>query len=131
MRVEAGRLRSRLREYYDTEGREDRVLIELPKGGYLPAFTFREEEAAKEKEALPVVVQQVPEPVPVRARRAWAGWVLAVLLLVGLMAGVGWRWHAARKQAAPGGHAGEPIAVAVLPFANETSDKGTTTWRMG
>lgn len=38
VRVEASRLRSKLREYYETEGREDRVRIELPKGGYAPVF---------------------------------------------------------------------------------------------
>src|SRR5215470_7740325 len=34
VRVEAGRLRSKLREYYDESGKYDRVLIELPKGSY-------------------------------------------------------------------------------------------------
>ena len=33
VRVEAGRLRSRLREYYGEQGKEDALLIELPKGG--------------------------------------------------------------------------------------------------
>src|ERR1700755_1197836 len=40
VRVEAGRLRSRLREYYDLEGSDDPVSIDIPKGGYHPAFTF-------------------------------------------------------------------------------------------
>jgi len=34
---EAGRLRARLAEYYD-EGRGDTVIVELPKGGYIPRF---------------------------------------------------------------------------------------------
>src|ERR1700677_1694818 len=34
VRVEAGRLRSRLREYYDVEGIADPVFIDVPKGGY-------------------------------------------------------------------------------------------------
>ena len=38
VRVEAGRLRQRLEHYYLTQGREDPVLIELPRGGYVPAF---------------------------------------------------------------------------------------------
>lgn len=38
VRVEAGRLRLRLREYYKTEGQRDEVAIELPKGGYVPVF---------------------------------------------------------------------------------------------
>ena len=38
VRVEASRLRRRLEHYYLTAGREDSVLIELPRGGYVPAF---------------------------------------------------------------------------------------------
>lgn len=34
VRVEAGRLRSKLTEYYSNVGRDDTVKIELPKGGY-------------------------------------------------------------------------------------------------
>ena len=41
VRVEAGRLRERLKSYYEYEGRADTVLIELPKGGYAPRFTER------------------------------------------------------------------------------------------
>src|SRR5689334_14917260 len=40
VRTEAGRLRSRLSEYYAGEGKDDALVIELPKGGYVP--TFRE-----------------------------------------------------------------------------------------
>ncbi len=36
VRVEAGRLRRRLAEYYQSQGREDAVRIELPRGGYTP-----------------------------------------------------------------------------------------------
>ena len=38
VRVEARRLRMKLRKYYETEGLEDRLLIEYPKGGYAPAI---------------------------------------------------------------------------------------------
>jgi len=41
VRVEAHRLRSRLRKYYETEGRADPVLIELAKGSYAPVFSPR------------------------------------------------------------------------------------------
>src|SRR5690242_13584507 len=41
VRVEASRLRSRLREYYDEEGRDDPWLIEVPKGSYSAVFTPR------------------------------------------------------------------------------------------
>jgi Tol biopolymer transport system component len=42
VRTEAGRLRGRLAEYYVGEGKDDAIVIELPKGGYTPAFRFRE-----------------------------------------------------------------------------------------
>jgi Tol biopolymer transport system component len=38
VRVQAGKLRSRLQQYYSAEGRADQVLIEFPKGGYVPLF---------------------------------------------------------------------------------------------
>jgi dipeptidyl aminopeptidase/acylaminoacyl peptidase len=42
VRVEAGRLRDRLRSYYQGEGEADRLLITLPKGGYVPEFSERQ-----------------------------------------------------------------------------------------
>ena len=39
VRVEASRLRNRLREYYDTQGKHDPILIDIPKGGYSAVFT--------------------------------------------------------------------------------------------
>ena len=41
VRVEAGRLRRRLERHYLTEGVGDPVLIEVPKGGYVPEFSYR------------------------------------------------------------------------------------------
>ncbi len=41
VRVQARRLRSKLSLYYETDGRADTVLIELPSGGYVPVFHFR------------------------------------------------------------------------------------------
>ncbi|WP_433972637.1 hypothetical protein [Tunturiibacter lichenicola] len=42
VRVEAGRLRTRLREYYDIAGAADPIFIEIPKGGYTATFIPRE-----------------------------------------------------------------------------------------
>jgi Tol biopolymer transport system component len=42
VRTEAGRLRGRLAEYYMREGNDDAIVIELPKGGYTPAFRLRD-----------------------------------------------------------------------------------------
>ena len=38
VRTEASRLRARLSRYYATEGSRDQMVIELPKGGYVPSF---------------------------------------------------------------------------------------------
>lgn len=41
VRVEARRLRYKLRDYYEGEGRDDPILIDLPKGSYLAVFQPR------------------------------------------------------------------------------------------
>jgi tetratricopeptide (TPR) repeat protein len=40
VRIEAGRLREKLRRYYDTDGWNDPVRIELPRGTYMPRIMF-------------------------------------------------------------------------------------------
>jgi len=40
VRVQASRLRAKLQEYYATEGKDDKVIIELPKGHYTPVFSY-------------------------------------------------------------------------------------------
>lgn len=42
VRMQAGRLRRILQDYYREEGRSDEVLILLEKGSYIPQFTFQE-----------------------------------------------------------------------------------------
>ena len=44
VRVQARNLRSRLEKYYETQGNEDPIRIELPKGTYVPVFHYRTEE---------------------------------------------------------------------------------------
>jgi hypothetical protein len=50
VRLEAGRLRDRLREYYETDGQNDPIRIDLPKGSYTPHVEFRQ---AATSDALP------------------------------------------------------------------------------
>jgi hypothetical protein len=40
VRVQAGRLRTKLHEYYGTEGKDDGIIIDLPKGQYTPVFSY-------------------------------------------------------------------------------------------
>ena len=100
VRVEAGRLRSRLREYYDGEGSSDPVYIDVPKGGYHPAFTFREAKIGAAKE-VPQIVGQ-PEPVETTAGRwsplSWGRWVVVGVLLLALVAAGVWRWRPSSQQ---------------------------------
>ena len=45
VRIEAARLREKLREYYGTDGQGDPIHIDLPKGTYTPQIEFRHEGA--------------------------------------------------------------------------------------
>src|SRR5579864_9478289 len=54
VRVQARRLRARLTRYYREEGRNDEVLIDLPKGGYAPLF--QNVEAAEPKHSMASVL---------------------------------------------------------------------------
>ena len=47
VRVEIGRLRNKLREYYATDGRDDAIVFEFPKGGYRPRIGFGDEAVAR------------------------------------------------------------------------------------
>src|SRR5450631_3328235 len=46
VRVEAGKLRKRLEEYYADEGASSALRIEVPRGSYVPQFELRTEPAA-------------------------------------------------------------------------------------
>ncbi|MBI1357495.1 MAG: tetratricopeptide repeat protein [Acidobacteria bacterium] len=45
VRVQARRLRAKLESYYEDEGKGDEILIELPKGAYVPVFRARSPQA--------------------------------------------------------------------------------------
>lgn len=63
VRVEAGRLRSRLKSYYVEQGRDDPILIELPKGGYTPRWSVREEAAPAPSASSAIAVDDDHDPV--------------------------------------------------------------------
>ncbi len=54
VRVQARNLRDKLAEYYQTDGRADSLLIELPKGSYVPTFRPRNTRNAPTPEAVRV-----------------------------------------------------------------------------
>src|SRR5258705_3926032 len=53
VRVQAGRLRAKLAEYYASEGAEDQILIDIPRGTYALAFHDRPQGGARNLAASP------------------------------------------------------------------------------
>lgn len=86
VRVEAGRLRRALAQYYAGDGRGDPVQISMPVGGYVPVFTWFGGEGSR---IAAEIADDAPEPDRRTARR-WTGLTLAALAL-GLLA-LGW-WY--------------------------------------
>src|ERR1700722_3031364 len=82
IRVQAGRLRLKLTEYYGSEGADDPILVDLPKGGYL--LTFHHRTAAPHR---------VLSLTPMRAKEdSWGSltrthnWAIVAIVLVILLA---------------------------------------------
>lgn len=59
VRVEARRLRSKLKAYYEGDGRSDPVLIEFPSGGYAPRIRNRDSAPAAAAEAPGIITVAV------------------------------------------------------------------------
>src|SRR5271157_398646 len=53
VRMAARRLRAKLQEYYETEGRSDAIRIEVPKGAYVASFVSVPEATAADASASP------------------------------------------------------------------------------
>jgi adenylate cyclase len=77
VRVEAGRLRSRLDEHYNGEGAASPIRISLPRGGYVAQFERRVE---------PLAPAPVPAPAVAEKRRTWAAWPLTAGLICAVAA---------------------------------------------
>lgn len=101
VRVEAGKLRKRLDEYYANEGASAPLLIEVPKGSYIPQFQLR----------------SLPAAPDAPTKRAPAKRAPVLLTLLALAAGVWWgvvHFRAPAPAIAP--------SIAVLPFLNLSTD---------
>lgn len=103
VRVEAGRLRSRLDEYYNGEGASAAWRITLPRGGYVAHFEPRVE--------APV---SIPAPAPARPRTSWATWPVTLALTAAVTAMVVWLGGSTPTPA----ETGAP-GVAVLAFSGD------------
>jgi tetratricopeptide (TPR) repeat protein len=100
VRTQARRVREKLGQYYSTEGRLDPVLIEIPKGGYVPQFRLAQQMVARER-----------EDAPSARRNSNIAWVTAAL--VGIAVGgvaIGMRKQVETPPRLP--------TMAVLPFVD-------------
>jgi len=80
VRVQAGRLRTKLAEYYTSEGAEDPILVEIPKGTY--ALTFHHRSTPGQKALTGATSPSVPgASTSVQTPRRWFS-VMFVLALV-------------------------------------------------
>jgi TolB-like protein/Flp pilus assembly protein TadD len=101
VRTEASRLRARLAEYYLGEGKDDAIVIELPKGGYTPAFRCREPKP------------ESPERAGKTRRRIWLIALSSLFVAMGVLI-----WYRIQYRSTP-------IAIAVLPLENLSHDPGS------
>ena len=102
VRTEASRLRARLSEYYLADGKSDSMIIELPKGGYVPVVHSAER---TDKPAAPEAARLNKWRIPVG--------IAALALLVVASAAVNWWWFRPQNS---------PIPIAVLPLLNLNQD---------
>jgi serine/threonine-protein kinase len=112
VRTEAVKLRARLREYYESEGREDQIVIDLPKGGYIPAFRHREK---------PVIEAAAPVIAEPHRRHEWKP-AVATFLVVAFLAASIYLISRARTRSA-GASSPQLASIAVLPFADLSPDR--------
>src|SRR5271154_5696954 len=116
VRVQAGRLRSKLTEFYSADGLEDPIVVELPKGTYVLSFHHRNASATKSHSGGPneVVGNEAREKSP---ERRWGTEVisLSIFLAAAITVIV---WLLATRTSAPIGLASEsePIPAAFRVF---------------
>jgi hypothetical protein len=135
VRVQSHRLRIKLREYYDTEGSNDPILIQFPKGHYVPTFETVVPESVKLPDAKPDSETEPPaEPIstveePDKSNRRGPAWwrIPAVGLLSCFMLGFGCvvgGWRAQKQsgsQQSVGSYDPEVVAFWARLLGNDTT----------
>lgn len=107
VRTNARLLRQKLMEYFSQEGKQEEIVLDIPKGHYLPVFRPRNLPAEIAPRPVLVVAAgaaESPPATPVRnARPLRSGWLVAAVALLcaaAVTAGmVGWKFHRAQQDA--------------------------------
>jgi hypothetical protein len=93
VRVQTGRLRSKLAEYYGTTGTQDDLVLEIPKGSYLLSLHHRRPPVPESPSGLTAAEQVLPGPSRPSAHVPW-WWFVASLAVSVLAVGVAIRQSA-------------------------------------
>jgi hypothetical protein len=116
VRVQAGRLRGKLAEYYSANGSDDGVVVELPRGTYVLAFHHREH---ANRPHLNEAAEPLLRPRAAPSQRKWlaATVSMGILLAIAALAILGLLWN---RNAAQAGSAreGELAPAAFRVFWN-------------
>jgi hypothetical protein len=110
VRVHMGRLRAKLADYYSSVGRDEPIVVEIPKGSH--TVTFREREPLRAAPAALPVALPIPkaEPASATAIPFWRRWV--VFAAVAVLAAA-----ALLLASRPGEHAPAAASVASDPLS--------------
>lgn len=102
VRTNVSDLRKRLEAYFNSEGAHEKLIVEIPRGNYLPVFRYRsaEPELPPRAVSLPIEIPEVPAvqlldvapvppPPPAAPRPQWLNpWFFASLGVILLLVGV-------------------------------------------
>jgi len=96
VRATASELRKRIKAYFDTEGLHENLIVEIPRGSYVPVFRSRptEPESSSEPPSASASPQSespenIPEVPPASGKHSWklAGSIVAGLIILVLAGG--------------------------------------------
>ena len=93
VRVEMGRLRRRLAEYYLSSGRTDPIVVDIPKGSYAPKFTLN-----------PQVSEEIKLSPPEKRKTLAFNkrWLMAGALGLAILLALQWRYYNPLEHSATG-----------------------------
>ena len=121
VRVEAHRLRKRLKEFYETEGSTHTVQIEIPSGQYAPRFLVRERPPQVEIPA-PPAESPAPLPEPQRPRSGLRFALIAALALISVASAATWLSRRTPVHAVSSTAPGVPRAFVPVPASAAASE---------